>query len=45
MEMESNGYDVKYRFDEHYHYRTEAPPPQPLWQDNILHFHTLDAQA
>ena len=45
MVIVSKWYDVKYRFDVHYHYRTEAPPPQPMWQDNILHFHTPETQS
>ena len=45
MDVEHRWYYMKYRFDVHHHYRDEAPPPQPMWQDNILRFHTPEANA
>ena len=43
--MVQKWYYVKYRFDHHFHHRNEeAPPLQPMWEEGILHFHTLAAQ-
>ena len=48
MDVEHRWCYMKYRFDVKaipHHYCDEAPPPQPMWQDNILHFHTPTANA
>ena len=47
MDIVNRWYFVKYRFDFHMHYQphVEPPPPQPMWQDNVLHLQSPEAQA
>ena len=38
-------YTAKYRYDHHYHYQTQAPPPQEMWETGILEFCSPEARA
>ena len=45
MDIVKRWYFVKYRFDFEIHYQphVEPPPPQPMWQDNVLHLQSPEA--